>query len=112
MLSTAFAGGIEVWISPPSPPMNAAAPGVYAEFCSRQGVGKSSQVSQCVQPLAPAARATATSSKLIRVIPVSFPYHGWPLAGTGATHPGLRRTEVDSPEATPTCSLTFIGREP
>jgi hypothetical protein len=38
------------------------------------GSGKSSHVSQCVQPAAPAAaRAAAASRGLIRIIPVSFP---------------------------------------
>jgi hypothetical protein len=42
-------------------------------FWLTQGVGKSSQVSQWVQPAAPAAKAPATSRRLNRCIPVSFP---------------------------------------
>lgn len=56
------------------------------------GVGKSSHVSQCVQPVEPAARATATTTKLYLNIPVSFPKRGWPplpLVGSGLMSPGV-----------------------
>jgi len=43
------------------------------QFPPTHGIGKSSHVSQCVQPVDPIARATAVSRRLNLNIPVSFP---------------------------------------
>jgi hypothetical protein len=60
-----------VGIMPPYPP--GGPEGVYPQSPPTHGVGKSSHVSQWVHPTAPAASATATSRRLIRPIPQSFP---------------------------------------
>jgi hypothetical protein len=54
------------------------AEGAEPQLPPTQGVGKSSQVSQWVHPVTPVAIATATSRRLTRSIPVSFPSRGRP----------------------------------
>jgi hypothetical protein len=43
------------------------------QFAPTQGVGKSSHVSQCAQPIVPAATAIAAIKRFQRAIAVSFP---------------------------------------
>ena len=55
------------------PDDGAGEPTTPPQFPPMHGSGKSSHVSQCVQPVEPIAMATAVSARLNRNIPVSFP---------------------------------------
>jgi hypothetical protein len=50
------------------------APGAAPQLPPTHGIGKSSQVSQCVQPAVPTASATAVNTRPSRNIRVSFPF--------------------------------------
>lgn len=64
----ATTGGPAWTVVPPTgPPRN-------PQLGPLQGVGKSSQVSQCVHPVMPAASMKAASRRLVRDIPLSFPF--------------------------------------
>jgi hypothetical protein len=62
--------GGPVWtiVPPTGPPRN-------PQLGPLQGAGKSSQVSQCVHPVMPAASVKAASRRLVRDIPLSFRFH-------------------------------------
>ena len=65
--STTMGGPVWTTVPPAGPPRN-------PQFGPVQGAGKSSQVSQCVHPVMPTASVTAASRRLVRDIPVSFPF--------------------------------------